>query len=133
MTHALVDTDYIVDALHGQDSALQTLTDLAPQGLAISLISYGELYEGAYYARQPEEVLAGLTRFLQGYTLLPLTVPIMERFAIVRGQLARPVRQQVGDMDLLIAATALTHGLTLVTRNLRDFALIPGLSLHRPS
>ncbi len=133
MTQYLVDTDYIVDALHGQTAALHTLTDLAPQGLAVSLISYGELYEGAYYARQPEEALAGLAQFLQGYTLLPLTLPIMERFAIVRGQLPRPVRQQVGDMDLLIAATALTHGLTLVTRNLRDFSLIPGLSLHRPS
>ncbi len=76
--------------------------------------------------------MAGLARFLQGYTLLPLTTTIMERFAIVRGQLPRAVRQQVGDMDLLIAATALTHDLTLVTRNLRDFALIPGLSLYRP-
>ena len=133
MTQYLVDTDHIVDALPGQTAALHTLTVLAPQGLAVSLISYGELYEGAYYARQPEEALAGLTRFLQGYALLPLTIPIMERFAIVRGQLPRAVRQQVGDMDLLIGATALTHELTLVTRNLRDFSLIPDLSLHRPS
>ena len=131
MTQYLVDTDYIVDALHGQAAVLQTLTDLAPQGLAVSLISYGELYEGAYYARQPEEALAGLAQFLQGYTLLPLTIPIMEQFAIVRGQLPRAIRQQVGDMDLLIAATALTHGLTLVTRNLRDFSLIPALSVYR--
>ena len=133
MTRYLVDSDWIVDALHGLPAALQTLTDLAPQGLAVSLISYGELYEGAYYARQPEVALAGLARFLQGYTLLPLTTAIMERFAIVRGQLPRPVRQQVGDMDLLIAATALTHELTLVTRNLRDFTLIPGLTLYQPS
>jgi len=51
----------------------------------------------------------------------------MERFAIVRGQLSRPQRQQIGDMDLLIAATALHHDLTLLTRNTRDFRLVPGL------
>ncbi len=59
--------------------------------------------------------------------MLPLTTAIMERFAIVRGQLSRPQRQQIGDMDLLIAATALHHDLTLLTRNTRDFRLVPGL------
>jgi len=59
--------------------------------------------------------------------VLPLTTAIMERFAIVRGQLSRPQRQQIGDMDLLIAATALHHDLTLLTRNTRDFRLVPGL------
>lgn len=35
-------------------------------------------------------------------------------------------------MDLLIAATALEHDLTLLTYNLRDFRLIPDLKLHQP-
>lgn len=52
----------------------------------------------------------------------------MERFAIVRGQ--RPQRQQIGDIDLLIAATALHHDLTLLTRNVRDFRLVPGLKRY---
>ncbi len=132
MSLYLVDTDWIVDTLHGQPPATQTLVDLAPQGLAVSLISYGELYEGAYYARDPQVALTGLRTFLQGKDLLPLTAAIMERFGITRGQLSRQVRQQIGDMDLLIAATALTHNLTLLTRNLRDFQLVPGLKLYRP-
>ena len=45
----LVDTDWIIDVLNDQATAIQTLLDLAPDGLAVSLISYGELYEGAYY------------------------------------------------------------------------------------
>jgi tRNA(fMet)-specific endonuclease VapC len=53
----------------------------------------------------------------------------MERFAIVRGQLPRQIRKQVGDMDLLIAATAIHHDLALLTRNVRDFRLVPGLTL----
>jgi tRNA(fMet)-specific endonuclease VapC len=33
------------------------------------------------------------------------------------------------EMDLLIASTALVHGLTLVTHNTQDFTNVPGLSL----
>jgi tRNA(fMet)-specific endonuclease VapC len=126
----LVDTDWIIDVLHGSADAEETLLDLAPEGLAVSLITYGELYEGAHYARDSRPALAGLRTFLDGKELLPLTVEVMERFAILRGQLSRQVRQQVGDMDPLIAATALSHDLTLLTRNLRVFRLVPDLILY---
>jgi tRNA(fMet)-specific endonuclease VapC len=130
VTRYLIDTDWIIDALHSYGSAMQTLVDLAPDGLAVSLISYGELYEGAYYARDPQKELGGLAAFLQGKDLLLLTSTIMERFAVIRGQLTAHQRRQIGDMDLLIAATALTHGLTLLTRNLSDFQLVPGLNIY---
>lgn len=58
-----------------------------------------------------------------------MTTDIMERFAIIRGQLSRHERRQIGDMDLLIAATALHYDLTLLTRNLRDFQIVPRLRL----
>ena len=127
----LIDTDWIVDALHGRPHATQTLIDLAPEGLAVSIISYGELYEGAYYARDPQAALAGLQSFLIGKDVLLLTPVIMEPFGVLRGSLSRQLRQQIGDMDLLIGATALTHDLTLVTRNLKDFQNIPGLRLFQ--
>ncbi|MGI8483868.1 MAG: type II toxin-antitoxin system VapC family toxin [Thermomicrobiales bacterium] len=130
MSGYLIDTDWIVDVLHDNEHAMQTLLDLAPDGLAISLITYGDLYEGAHYARDPQQALGGLRAFLRGKEVLPLTTAIMERFAIVRGQLSRPQRQQIGDMDLLIAATALHHDLTLLTRNVRDFRLVPGLKRY---
>jgi predicted nucleic acid-binding protein len=56
----------------------------------------------------------------------------MERFAQVRGSLPRQIRQQIGDMDILIAATCLEHDLTLLTRNRKDFQKIPSLKLYRP-
>ncbi len=59
----LVDTDWIVDVLHDQPEATQTLIDLAPHGLAVSVISYGELYEGAYYASDAQTAFAGLAAF----------------------------------------------------------------------
>jgi predicted nucleic acid-binding protein len=130
MSRYLIDTNWIIDALHRYERATQTLVDLAPDGLDVSLITFGELYEGAYYARDPQKELAGLTAFLQGKDLLPLTVTMMERFGILRGQLTPQQRRQVGELDLLIAATALTHELALLTRNLADFELVPGRRIY---
>ncbi len=52
----------------------------------------------------------------------------MRRFARLRGELRRQ-GQLIGDPDILIAATALDHSLTLVTRNLKDFQRISNLRL----
>jgi tRNA(fMet)-specific endonuclease VapC len=128
----LIDTDWIIQVLHGNSEATDTLEDLAPQGLAVSLIIYGELYQGAYYARDAARALELLQDVLDGIEILPLTEAIVERFAIVRGQHTRNQRQQIGDMDLLIAATALEHGLTLVTFTVRDYRMVPGLTPHLP-
>jgi predicted nucleic acid-binding protein len=100
-----LDTDWIVDILNGQEKAIHTVLELAPAGLTVSIISYGELYEGAAFAHDPDPALAGLRSFLKGKAILPLTTAIMERFAHIRGSLPKPVRQQIGDLDILIAAT----------------------------
>jgi tRNA(fMet)-specific endonuclease VapC len=125
----LVDSDWVADGLKGHTRAVQLLTQLAPHGLAISLITYGEIYEGIYYGRDPRAAEQVFRRFLRQVSVLPLNKLIMKRFATVRGQL-RQQGQLVSDDDLLIAATALYHGLTLVTRNIRHFSRIPGLALH---
>jgi predicted nucleic acid-binding protein len=124
----LADTDIIIDGLNNRPGALERLERLAESGLAVSIISVGELYEGAYRDPDPESRLAGMRQFLQGYQKLGLTDATMEEFARVRASL-RSQGQLIPDLDLLIAATALTHGLTLVTRNLRHFARINGLQL----
>ena len=131
MSQYLLDTDWIVDVLNGQGASIQSLVKLAPSGLAVSLISYGELYEGAYFSRDPQTAVEILRTFLQGKELLPLTPAITEQFALIRGLLSKRLRQQIGDMDILIAATALHHDLTLLTRNLKDFEHIPDLKLYQ--
>ena len=40
--------------------------------------------------------------------------------------------QAIGAYDLMIAATALTHGYDVLTLNLRDFERVPGLVVRRP-
>ncbi|MBN9388762.1 MAG: type II toxin-antitoxin system VapC family toxin [Chloroflexi bacterium] len=97
--------------------------------MAISLITYGEIYEGIYYGRNPRQNEQVFHQFLQGVDVLPLTRLVMRRFARIRGHL-RQTGAILADMDLLIGATALQNKLTLVIYNKKHFQRIPGLTLY---
>ena len=125
----LVDTDWVADWLNGRPEAVELLSALREDGLAISLITYGEIYDGIYYGRDPNRSEGIFRSFLRRIAVLPLNRTIMRRFARLRGAL-RQEGQGLPDADLLIAATALRHGLTLVTRNCRHFQRVPQLTLH---
>ncbi len=128
----LVNTDYLIDLTANIPSALATMERLSGQVLAISIVSYGEIFEGAFGTPEPAKLLAAYREFLSDYPMLPLSDPIMERFARLRSSL-RTSGQLIPDLDLLIAATALEHRLQLLTRNLRHFERIPALSIYQPS
>lgn len=58
--------------------------------------------------------------------ILPVDAAVAERAAVLQAVRTRPGN------DALLAATALIHGLTLATRNQRDFAGVPGLAVENP-
>jgi predicted nucleic acid-binding protein len=126
----LLDSDVVADWLRGRADAVQLVATLSSRALVISLITYGEIYEGIYGSRDPRTSEQGFVQFLRGVEVLPLNRRIMQRFARVRGELRRS-GMIIGDPDLLIAATALHHGLTVVTRNVRHFERIPELTLYQ--
>lgn len=98
---------------------------------AITLITYGEILEGVLFSRDPVQAHLTWMRFLAGIEILGVTLPVVETWASIRGLLRRR-GFTVGDNDLIIAATALHFGLTLVTRNTRDYERVPGLDLLVP-
>ncbi len=122
----LVDSDWIVDYLAGRQHAIDLLSSLANEGMAISLITFGEIYEGIYYGRDPQRSEEGFRKFLRGVDVLPLNRTIMQRFARIRGELRRK-GQLIGDPDILIAASAIHYDLILLTRNKKDYERIPTL------
>ena len=128
----LVDADWLIDAAIGRPRAQQTLDRLSDAGLAVSIIAVAEVYEGAFGSPDPQATLAGLRDFLSDFAILPVTDSVVEHFARMRAAL-RQQGQLIPDMDLLIAATAIDDDLTLITRNLRHFARLPGLRLYQPS
>ena len=126
----LVDSDWVIDWLAGREQAVQLLSTIRASGVAISLVTYGEVYEGIYYGRDPLTSERVFQRFLYETDVLLLNHEIMRRFARIRGQLRRQGRI-IGDPDILIGATALHHDLSLVTRNIAHFERIPGLKLYQ--
>lgn len=128
----LVDSDWLIDAFLGIPTAVNRLAQLRDDGLAVSIVTYGELFEGALGAPGPTTELARFRRFLARLALLGLDDATIERFARLRADLRRR-GELIPDLDLLIAATATQHDLTLLTRNVRHFHRIPELRLDQPS
>src|SRR5690242_9317445 len=116
----LVDTDWAIHYLHGNQEVIRTLGSIAPEGLALSVVSLAELYEGVYYSHAPADNERALSEFLAGCELIPINEDIAKCFGKERGRL-RATKRMVGDFDLLIGATALVHDLTLLTNNRRHF------------
>jgi tRNA(fMet)-specific endonuclease VapC len=124
----LVDTDWIIDHLCGIAPVSQKLQALEPAGLAISIISLAELYEGVHYSRDPQRSMAALQQFVAGVVVLPIDEAICDLFGKERGRL-RKLGRTIGDCDLFIACTAICHGAALCTNNRRHFEMVEGLAL----
>jgi len=52
----LIDTDWIIDHLSGIEKVEKKLEELAPEGLALSIVSVAEVYEGVFTPVIPKKV-----------------------------------------------------------------------------
>lgn len=111
----LLDSDWVIDALGGVSSAIEPIRRYAPDGIAVSIITYGEVFHGGYGFPNPQEHLDTFRRFFAPFSLLGLNDPIMEIFAHNRHLLQRQ-GNTIPDLDLLIAVTV--ANLTLVAGKL---------------
>jgi tRNA(fMet)-specific endonuclease VapC len=122
----LVDSDVMIDAAALHRQSLEALDVLAYGGLAISFVTYGELYEGVLGSRNPIQAEIRFGEMLKRLEIVSLDQAIVQRFASVRRGL-RSKGLLIGDLDILIGCTALSHDFTLLTRNRKHFERIPGL------
>ncbi len=96
-----------------------------------SAVVIGELFRGAFLAPAQERHLTNIVqRVLPVMTVLPFDVATARVFGEVSAALIQS-GEPLPDADLQIAATALHHGLEVVTGNLRHFERVPGLRLER--
>lgn len=124
----LVDTDWVIHYLNGQLAIVERLSQLQPQGIGLSIVSLAELWEGVFYSSDAEGNERHLQNFLRGVSVIGIDEQICRIFGKERGRL-RERKKILGDFDLLIGATALHHGLVLLSNNRRHFELIEGLQL----
>jgi tRNA(fMet)-specific endonuclease VapC len=96
----------------------------------MSIITYMEAVEGVLRSGQPVLARRELDVLIGTVPVLPFLFPEADASARLRDALRRRgSRVRSRSLDLIIAATALERGLTLVTNNIADYRDITGLSL----
>lgn len=117
----LLDSNIIIYAAKPEHSQLrQFIRENLP---FVSAVSYVEVLG---YSRLSEDERRHFEAFFASATILPISDAVLDAAVGVR----RTRKMPLG--DALTAGTALVHGLTLVTRNTKDFDWVPGLSLLNP-
>lgn len=120
----LVDTDVLIWHLRGFPTATRRLDQLSAP-LTLSAVTWCELLQGM---RDKTELAAVKKMFeRRSAVILPLTEAITEDAITLMEALTLSHGLQMA--DAFIAATALRHGLPLLTGNVRHFAAVPGLSV----
>ncbi|HEE0107772.1 type II toxin-antitoxin system VapC family toxin [Citrobacter freundii] len=113
---ALFDTNILIDLFSGRAEAKYAIETWPPQN-AISLITWMEVMVGAKKYRQESRTRVALSAF----NIIGVSQDIAERSVRLRQEYGMKLP------DAIILATAQIHRLTLVTRNTKDFAEIPGV------
>jgi tRNA(fMet)-specific endonuclease VapC len=98
-------------------------------GLGVSVIVIAELYSWVYRAKTSSARLAGLSNLFSEVNLFAVDFDVARKFGEIRAALLDR-GQPMPEIDLLIASTAVVHDPTLVTHNVRDFALVPSLRIE---
>ncbi len=124
----LLDANAVIAVLNEPTGPLSRhLHALVPADVGVSVIVMHELYFGAFKSQRRDRNLA-LVDALR-FEVLPLDTEDACNAGEIRAWLAAK-GTPIGAYDTLIAGQARARGLTLVTRNLREFERVPGLRVE---
>lgn len=125
----LLDTNTCIRHINGRSPAIgHQLRQHRPSDILLCSVVVAELLFGAAKSAYGARTMATLQAFLAPFLSLPFDDAAAQVYGPLRADLAQR-GALIGPNDLLIAAIALTHGLTLVTHNTREFSRVPGLVL----
>ena len=124
----LIDTDIIIYSIKGNEVVHKNFLKYQNYPKSISIVTYGELLFGAKKSQNVDKNLAVVYRIKELFPVIGIDKPIIETFSGIKLSL-RKEGNPIDDMDLLIASTALTLNLTVVTNNEKHFKKIKGLSI----
>ena len=122
----LLDTCTVSDYLRGVDPVVRRIQKAKPSELAISAVTAMELRYGAA-RRQSTKLTAAVDGFLSGISHLPFDSEAADRAGGLRAAM-EPKGHSIALADCQIAATALVHGLILVTSD-ADLKRVPKLKV----
>lgn len=100
-----------------------------PSEYKLPAIVIAELFFGAEHSSNPDRELCIVEQFVSAFEITPFDYGTAREYGRLR-QLLGSKGKLIGDRDLMIAASALAHGATLVTRNVNEFKRVPKLTLE---
>jgi tRNA(fMet)-specific endonuclease VapC len=122
----LLDTNACIHHLKYPNSPIaRRLATLHPTDIAVCSVTKTELFYGSMRSQYPTESLRKQQNFLIQFVSLPFD----DQAAVICGRIrAQLAITPIGPFDSLIAAIALSHDLTVVTNNVREFSRVAGLN-----
>jgi tRNA(fMet)-specific endonuclease VapC len=126
----LLDTNIVAYIIKKRPiEVLLKLQTLDWRDIAISSIVVAELWYGVEKSQLKEQNKAALEAFLKPFTIIDFDEQAAETYALIRADLESKGKI-IGANDLLISAHALSHGLILVTNNVKEFLRVGGLQIE---
>lgn len=122
-----LDTSVIIDYLRGKEEVVNLINSFKGK-LVSSYICQSELYEGIYRSKNR----SAESTILEFFSGLSKTYGLNQKIAQSFGLLRKNLKQKgeiIEDLDIMIAATCIVYGLTLVTFNKKHFSRIKGLDI----
>jgi tRNA(fMet)-specific endonuclease VapC len=126
----LLDTDLCVHLIRYKPAQLlRKLTSLLAGDVGVSSITVAELHYGVQKSSRPRENAEALAMFLLPLVVANFDYQAAEAYGQIRAHL-ETTGKPIGPLDTLIAAHAVSLGVTLVTNNAGEFARVPQLHLE---
>ncbi|MFN7925295.1 MAG: PIN domain-containing protein [Bryobacteraceae bacterium] len=124
-----LDSNVIIHAFQGKGRVAERLSRVSPHEIAIPTVVLYEVEQGVLRSHNSAKRRKQLVELASVAMLLPFD----DESARVAARLQVDLQRQglrIGDLDTLIAATAVAAGVTLVTHNTREFSRVKGLRLE---
>ncbi len=124
----LLDTNIVIAYFKGEKpTSPKVLTEI--DQIALSSLVIAELDYGAKASQKSKENLEKLYSFIELIKVLPFNLECAKTLGTIKSKL-RFIGKPTGEVDALIAATAISFNATLVTKNLQHFKNVEGLKVE---
>jgi len=129
MNLSLLDTDILSEFLRGNEKVIEKVDAHVSQFgfINLSTITYYEILNSLLY-KEAKKQLTRFENFIELNTVVPLALVKAKIAAVIQSDLRKKGRE-IGHTDTLIAGTALSNQLQLVTNNTEHFKRIDGLEI----
>lgn len=126
----LLDTNICIYIINNRfEGSTSWIKNAGIENVCISSISVAELEFGITKSSKFDETQTALYKFLSGFNLIDFDAVAARSYGRIRADL-QSKGNVIGAMDMLIAATAISNGMSLVSNNVGEFSRVKGLKIE---